>query len=236
MTLSDLIAEVERRRKTIVAYSDAEAGEILRRFEGGTVDVEHRSLPSGGPGGFIVIREADEFVGAMGLSKFREIVSPPHHRPWDAEGVDSGYRALFEILDGTIFTSFDRGTLLAAAREIETTAWRVGRGTLHVGFQSLSALRSQIPVYRRLGVERALDIHLYGSADWNPPALANTTIHAESADEIGSYWFLVYDGGDDRECRALIAEERSPNEYYGFWTVDTDIVAEGLRHLQRTYG
>ncbi|WP_254663503.1 hypothetical protein [Haladaptatus sp. W1] len=53
------------------------------------------------------------------------------------------------------------------------------RGTLHVGFQSLSAFRAQTDVYRRLARETTLDVHIYGRADWQPPRIRNTTYRAE---------------------------------------------------------
>ncbi|MFB6129282.1 MAG: hypothetical protein ABEJ28_00480 [Salinigranum sp.] len=54
------------------------------------------------------------------------------------------------------------------------------------------------------------------------------TLVASDADEIGRFWFVVYDGGgsDLAEC-ALVAEERSPGLYDGFWTYDSGLV-DGL--------
>lgn len=237
MTLDDLIAAVEGRRKYIVVYDREDDGDVVREFETRNVVVEHEPIPPGGPPGFVVIRDDGGFVGAIGITELDELLSPPIRKPWDEEFVEAGYRALFDVLDDTLFSSFDRRQLLAAAREIENRAWRVGRGTLRVGFQSLSAMRDQVPVYERLGDDTDLDVYVYGRRDWDPPEIPRVTVRAESNDEIGSHWFLGFDGGERAvDACALVAEERSPGSFYGFWTYDPATVEELLDYLRHTYG
>jgi len=237
VTLADVLERVEAAGRTITVYSADEPTWVGDQFEARNVTVRHEPLPSGGPAGFVVVREADEFVASIGLAELREVLAPPIRRPWEDPPDSSGYRALFELLDDTLFTAFDRRQLLGAAREIEDRAWRVGTGTLRVGFQRLSAMRSQLPVYERLGAETALSIHVYGRADWEPPSVPNVTVHAESAPEIGSFWFLAFDGGaEPQNACALLAEERRPDQFYGFWTYDGETVGAILAHLTSTYG
>lgn len=237
MTLAELLDAAERRRKQVTLYGTDEEAELLAQLATRNVDVEHRTLPEGGPSGFLVVRDDDEFVGSIGVEELREMLEPPIHRPWDPEFVGAGYRAVFELLDDTVFASLERRQLLAAAREIEDRAWRVGGGILRVGFQALSAMRAQVPVYARLGEETDLDIHVYGDVDWQPPAIANTTLHAEAGEEIGSFWFLAFDGGGDEvNACGLLAEEREPDRFYGFWTYDPAIVRRMLEHLREAYG
>lgn len=233
--LGNLLDVVERRRKTLTVYSAAGDGGIAQQFADRNATVEHRPLPEESPG-FVVVRENGTFVGSMATGDLERLLTPPLVRPWDETLVSEGYRALFETLDETLFATFDRRQLLFTAREIEERAWRVGRGTLRVGFQRLSKMRAQVPVYERLADETDLDIHVYGSDDWAPPEIDGVTVHPEAADEIGTFWLLAFDGGgdDDRAC-GLLAEERDEG-FYGFWSYDAELVAELLAYLERTYG
>lgn len=237
MALADFFDEVGSRRRTITVYASEEPAWVADQFATRNVTVDYEPLPPDAPTGFAVVGEGDEFVASIGLPELREILEPPIRRPWEEPPDSSGYRALFELLEGTIFTAFDRRQLLGAAREIEDRAWRVGTGTLRVGFQRLSAMRSQVPVYTRLAEDTDLSIHVYGRDDWEPPAIPSATVHVETAGEIGDFWFLAFDGGDDRtNACALLAEERRPDEFYGFWTYDPDLVEEMLAYLAATYG
>ncbi len=235
MNFDRLLSTVERRRKTIAVYS-SDADDVADGFEVRNASVEHRRLPDAGSAGFAVVRDRDGFAGAIGLGELEEFVEPPIYSPWDEAFLTAEYRTLFELLDDSLFASLDRRQLLAATREIENRAWRVGRGTLRVGFQRLSILETQVGFYARLGAETALDVHVYGRDDWDPPVIPNTTVHAESGDEIGSFWFLAFDGGDDEtQACALLARERAPGEFSGFWTYDPQIVDEMMTYLRNTY-
>ena len=237
MTLRDHLAGVAARRRTLVVYAAEEPGWVVDQFATRNVTVEFEPLPPDAATGFVVVREGGEFVASVGLSELREILEPPVRRPGEPPPEESGYRAVFDVLENTIFTAFDRRQLLGAAREIEDRAFRVGSGTLRVGFQRFSAMHSQVPIYARMGAETDLSIHLYGEADWHPPAVPGATIHPESADEIGAFWFLAFDSGDDRgNACALLAEERRPDAFYGFWTYDPDLVERMLAHLEAAYG
>ena len=237
VTLADFLDDVEAARGTITVYSDEQPTWVADQFEARNVAVHHEPLPPNGPPGFVVFREGGEFLASIGLRELREILAPPIRRPWQDRPDSTGYRTLFELLDDTIFTAFDRRQLLGAAREIEDRAWRVGTGTLRVGFQRLSAMWSQVEVYERLGAETALSIHVYGRPDWVPAAVPNVRIHAETAPEIGSFWFLAFDGGSEpQNACALLAEERSPEAFYGFWTYDEDLVGAIEAYLSSTYG
>lgn len=145
-----------------------------------------------------------------------------------------GYRALFELLDDTVFASLDRRQLLATVRELEDRAWRVGRGTLRVGFQSYAAFRDQEPVYLQLAEETDLDIHIYVAPETLTVDRSNWPVrfHTEPADEIGRYWSFMFDGDgvDENKC-ALVAEEREAGSYYGFWTYEPSLVDRAIETL-----
>ena len=236
MTLADFVDEVAAERKTIVVYGSDEAPDVAAYFETRNVTVERESIAPGGPDGFAVLRDDDGFVGAFGLAELERLLAPPLFRPWYRDDVSEPWRALYDVLDETLFATFDRRQLLATARETENRAWRVGAGTLRVGFQNADAYRAQADVYRRLAAETDLDVRAYVDADEGLPPVPGVTMTASSAREIGDYWFLAFDAaGDPTNACALLAEEREPGSFYGFWTYDPDRVASVSSYLRRTY-
>jgi DICT domain-containing protein len=114
----------------------------------------------------------------------------------------------------------------------------MGKGALHSGFQTLSILEPQMDVYTRLAENEGLDVHAYAAPDTDVPSHdTDLTIHVERSDEIRRSWFVVYDGAgiDVNKC-ALLAEERDPRTFYGFWTYDPDTVDWILDYLETAYG
>lgn len=227
-----LIADVEDRRKSFTVYAQDEETDVEEQLATRNVTVERRRLPPCDPNSFVIIRDDDDFAGAVTLEEFQELLSPPIVHPWNRTGLSAGYRALFDLLGETLFTSLDSRQLLAASREIEDRAWRVGRGTLHVGFQSLSTFETQAETYRHLAEATELQIHVYGEPDWDPPAIAGVTFHGASGPDVSQFWSLAFDGGgtSDQAC-ALVARERTDGEYFGFWTYDPDVVADVVTGL-----
>ncbi|WP_306057351.1 DICT sensory domain-containing protein [Natronococcus wangiae] len=254
MTLREFLDRFERTRRTITVYAPVPQPDIVEQFEIRTVSVTHTPLPKvARDEGFLVIRDEDGFAASIGIEEVREFLEPPIYRPWDEAFADAEYRILLEILDDTVWYSLERRQLLATSREIENRAWRVGEGTLHVGFQRLSLLRHQLPIYERLAEETDLEIHVYGGADDSSANPDGMTIHVvdgadergdddgsddsgPDGDEIGDFWLLAFDGGgDERQACALLAEERNPDEFAGFWTYDPAVVDEIVTYLERTY-
>lgn len=236
MTLADFVADVADRRKTMVVYASDGAPDVAAHFASRNVTVEHESLAAGGPDGFVVLRDEDGFVGAFSLSKLVELLDPPLFRPTHREDVSEPWRALYETLDNTLFASFDRRQLLGATREIENRAWRVGAGALRAGFQSAAALEDQVDVYRRLAAETDLSVHVFVADDDGIPDPEGVEVFVAEGTEVGDYWFLAYDAaGDPLNACGLVAEEREPGSYYGFWTYDTDHVAALSDYVRETY-
>lgn len=232
MTFEDILTDVERRRQTLVVYSSVDSPEIIDRFTFRNVTVEHRSLPGETAQGFVVVRDG-EFVGSIGLEELQLLLEPPFAPPWDETVIGEAYRALYELLDDSLFTSLERRQLLGASREIENRAWNVGSGTLRAGFQRFSAVEAQLPVYTRLARETDLEIHVYSEDEWKPASSPGFAYHGDSHEDIGRFWFLSFDGaGDDRQMGALLAEERTAGEFFGFWTYDPELVAELSRTVQ----
>lgn len=232
--LDRLIDDTQHHGKRITLYADDVEDALTSRFGDSSVTIERRRLPPHGPEPFVTIHDAGQVVGSVSLDDFEELLTPPIVRPGDREEVSAGYRALFELLDDTVFDSLDRRQLLGASREIEDRAFRVGDGTLRVSFQSLSIFESQVDVYRHLAGETALDVHVYGEGDWDPPEIAGLTYHRSDAATVKHFWALAFDGGgDETQTCGLVARERD-DEYAGFWTYDPEIVETIAVELEST--
>lgn len=229
----DAIERVSRRHKTITVYAPEVQPDLVDQFGIRNATVVHRPLPPGHEQGFVVITERGEYLGSMSLDAFDALTAPPITPPWDR---DISLGRLYDLLDNTLFASFDRRQMLAATREIEDRAWRTGRGTLYAGFQRPEALAAQAGVYSRLATHTTLDIHVFLQADWSPPSIPGVTIHTIPAGEVGRFWFVLFDGGgtDDLKC-GLVAEERSRGVYYGFWTYEPDLVDDLFAYVRETY-
>lgn len=124
--------------------------------------------------------------------------------------------------------------MLAASREIEERAWRIGEGTLYAGFEREAALVDQLDVYDRLASHEMLTVTAFIDDTWGRSASDLTVV--PDSDEIGAFWFVVFDGaGSDLQKCALVAEERLAGRYYGFWTYDPEFVDELVDYLERNY-
>jgi hypothetical protein len=236
-SLSDALERIRGPRTTVTTYGPerpAALHEFLGPFD---VELSHERLPVPATQSYLTVQCDGEYRGSAPLESVADGADPPPGLPRDDEREASGYRDLTALLAGTAFTSVDRRQLLATSREIEDRAWRVGRGTLYAGFQSLSAYRSQLEAYRRLATETALDVRVYGAPDWTPPRVPGVHVHSGGDGELGAFWFVVFGGGgDDEMACALVAEEGSDGRYCGAWTYDPDIVGALATYLDATYG
>jgi hypothetical protein len=229
-TLDSLLETVGKRDRQLTVYRGEEASDLQERFATQAVHVEVERLPPGGPDPFVVVEADGSFVGAIAEPELDWLLEPPIVRPGEYDDVSEGYRVLFELLDETVFTELTRRQLLAVSREIEDRAYRVGTGTLVAGFQTLSIFESQADVYRHLAAETALDVHVHGAADWEPPPIPGITYHGD--DDHERHWALAFDGGPDvTQANGLLARE-TEDGYDGFWTDDAALVGEILAALE----
>jgi hypothetical protein len=229
--LGSYIKAAQRRRKRFVVYSDA-AVDLAAQFSTRNVTVERRELPEPGPDPFVNIYDGERFLGAISLANLQMLLEPPIDRPTEDEGIGDAYRALLEVLDGTVFSTLDRRQLQATSREFETRALQVGHGTLRVGFQSLAAFAPQTAEYRHLGEATDLDIHVYGQPDWTPPTIPNVTYHRDTEGVLTPYWFLAFDGGDNPSQRCALIAKEGDDGYWGFWSYDSSLVGDILETLR----
>lgn len=239
-SLGDLLASVETEQKTIEVHTDDDAlvADLEAQFSTRQVDVTRRDSPAEDPEDFVVVRgPRGEFLGALGVERLDEIVSPTIHPPWELAESDVNLGELLDFFDRTLFTSFHRRQLLAVTREYEERAWRVGTGRLYAGFQRPAAFDAQTPVYDRLARESDLDVTVFLSGDDSNGLDDAVSVVSPDESEIGRYWFVAFDGGqagDMFKC-ALVAEERDAG-YYGFWTDDPGRVDELCAYLRERYG
>lgn len=236
--LGDAVEDVERRRKRLEVYTDDTeiAAELGRQFATRNVDVEHRAVPRATDPGFVVLRSGTgDFRGALGLEQFEAILSPEIHPPWELTASDTDTADLFDFLANTLFSSYDRRQMLAATREIEERAWRVGAGRLYTGFQREQAVTTQQQVYEGLASHDNLAVTVFVRDDWRD-RVEDVTVVSGTNGEVGGFWFVVFDG-DDRDLQkcALLAQERRPGLFYGFWTYDPAVVDDLVGYLEETY-
>ena len=235
MSFTELIAGVEDHKKTLTVFNadDATISTLGERFHDRNLTVSGERTPSGRPTAFAVLSEDDEFVTAADIET---VLAEEGESDPGFEG--DSYRPILDHLDETLFTSYDIEQMVAASREIEDRAWRIGKGSLYSGFQRLSILSEQMDIYEQLAGKETLDVHAYAVPDADVPEHdTDLTIHVERSDEIERSWFVAYDGAgvDVNKC-ALLAEEREPRSFYGFWTYDPSTVDWIIDHLESTYG
>jgi hypothetical protein len=230
MSLTELIAGVETHRKTLTVFNPDDG--LLDALSDHFVDrnvVVRAEETEHGPSNYVVLGEDDDFLTAAGV---QSLLADAETEP----GFESAsYESVLDHLDETMFTSFSKGRMLAASREIEDRAWRIGSGELHAGFQTVSVLAGELDVYERLGSRDDLNVHAYAYPDADLPDCEQFTLHPERSEEIEQSWFVAYDGGgvDENKC-ALLAEERADG-FYGFWTYGADTVDYLIDHLTATY-
>jgi hypothetical protein len=231
MSLTELISGVESHEMTLTVYNAPDAvSDLGERFADRNLAVETGET-SAGPDRFMALDRDGRFVGATGLD---ELLGDTDQKR--ASFNSDPYQPILDHLDETLFTSYSRNKMLAASREIEDRAWRVGKGQLHAGFQRVSTLRTQLETYSALGERDALTVHTYATPDTDLPEQDEFVVHTEETAEIERSWFVAFDGGglDANKC-ALLAEERAPSEFYGFWTYDPDTTEYIISHLSSTY-
>src|SRR6056297_2720157 len=159
-TLQTLLDDLAAQRRTVTVYAADPPSELADRLADWHVDVRFDRLPPESGDGFITVRQGDRFLGTVSLETVAMLFEPTAG-VLDARSTETGsLEPLLELLDDTLFQSFERRQLLAATREIEDRAWRHGRGELHAGFQRPDALAAQRPVYERLA-KSDLDVHVY---------------------------------------------------------------------------
>jgi len=248
MGISGFIDGVDDREKTITVLNRESVDPLYRMledmFDSDAVSVSEAEDPEA-PGDVVLLR--DEETGSLAVSRMDEVsetlllVNSDLYVTGTVPVEEVETPAVVAHLSDVTFTVDDKQKflLIHISRHIESLALETGGGVLHSSFQRLSRLcdeRGTERVYRRLA-DSPVGTHVYGIADWEPPAFADRlTVHAGDSAELRDSWFVVHDGdGDDGRKAALVAEEIGPGEYRGYWTFDPELVDEVLAYLDETY-
>lgn len=231
MPFSGLLETVADHRRTLVVYAPDDSGtDLADVLSTRNLRVDHRQIPTLTGEAFVVVRDNEEFYGALSLSDLLAFLAPPVERPGNL-GSEEPYRAIYDLLDNTVFVALDRRQLLATSRELEDRAWRTGHGRLHAGFQRLSAFAAQAELYRELATTTDVDVHIYLPVDVPESLLGDAplTVHTDLPDGLDRYWFLLFDDGAEgcQNC-ALVARETDDGRYRGVWTYDESLVDEAF--------
>jgi hypothetical protein len=243
MSLIELIAGVEAHEATLTVFNadPAVTDELREYFADRNVRIVDDQTASG-PEEFAVLARDGEFVTAVTVDDLLSGSGGDGTEGAEGERGDPGSgarvgRPVLDHLDETMFTSYSREDMVAASREIEDRAWRVGDGALHAGFQTLDVLTGEADTYDLLGEKERLDVHAYAADEGEAPDVEHYTVHVGETAEIRETWFVAYDGGgyEDAKC-ALLAEERAPGEFYGFWSYDPETVDYIIDYLTERYG
>ena len=233
--LDELLADARRDDLSVTVYTADLDPDVVDQISIHGVAVDHRRLPTGATP-FVTMHDAGEFMGALPLEDFEALLAPSVAAPGSRLDVATGYQELLGLLEDTAFTSLDRRQLLGTSREIEDRAFRVGDGTLRVSFQSLSAFENQTEVYHHLAGNTDLDIHVYGEADWTPPAIDGITYHETDDDTVDRFWVVAFDGGNERGQACALVARAEDDDYTGFWTYDPKTVDGVLAALETVDG
>lgn len=240
-SLGAAIDRVRTELKSLDVYTadDAVAGELKRQFSTRNVAVTHRGLPSGTDHGFVVVHDEDgTFQGALGIDALDAILSPDESSVSDVADASIEHSEAFPFLENTLFAAYDRRQMLAATREIEDRTWRIGAGELFVGFQRVAAFEEQRPRYDRFVDETDVTVRAFvgDESTVGPAAFPVVAETGAAGGELGAYWFVLFDGGENAvDACGLLAEERKAGEFFGFWTYDSDLVEELMTYLRQTH-
>ncbi|KAA9398623.1 hypothetical protein Har1130_10415 [Haloarcula sp. CBA1130] len=229
MTVSTFLRRFEDSDVAMTVYGPPTTATAAERLASQGLNASWQELPTGNQNAFVVIHRNGAFAETVPLTALQAFLCQPTIGSDDYGTPDSdpGRQLLRSALANTLLSSLTPAQLLATSQEFEDRAYRVGAGTLRVSFQSLSIFRSQRARYETLASDTALDIHVYGQADWEPPTIPGITFHPLTDDALESVWLLAFDAaGDDQNKCALVAEETEGGPFRGVWTYHPRLVDE----------
>ncbi len=128
--------------------------------------------------------------------------------------------------------------LILISRHIERLAYEHGEGTLRSSFQRLSRVRDERGtrrVYDQVA-KTDVDVHLYGQPDWRPQPDFPITMHAGYKSDFKDSWFVVFNPPPEKaesfDQAALVAIEKEPRKWDGFWTYDQTLVEDVAKYIR----
>lgn len=234
--LTDIVYTVQTRRQTVSIYNLDASNRVVQAlseyFSNQSVQLRRSRTNETVPKNFAVLHKGDEFLAASGLIPLYDAIRPDAPLSKESHPEEISQPEVLSRISRTEFSSYNRARMVNISRVIERAAWDANEGELHTGFQRLSNARDQWSLYSRLAASD-LDVHIYGAPDWEVPP-SDAIVHAYGDAEITRTWFVVADCPAG-PSRALLAEERGPGEFYGFWTDESRVVDTILERLRTEY-
>ncbi|GAB7019540.1 DICT sensory domain-containing protein [Halostagnicola bangensis] len=247
MSLKQFI-ETTDRSELALAVVNREAPRQLQTmleelFEGQPVSIEQQERADE-DSDMVYLLDDGEVLAASPLSELRDsilLVNSDLYITGNRDPADLDLPDVFEGLEDVRFrlrgfpdSSKEKLLLITISRYIERLGLEGGGGTHRASFQRLSRLadeRGTKSVYRNLA-ETDTNTHVYGIPDWTPDY--DVTVHGGRSQEFRDSWFVVYVPDDAAEqYSALVAVERSPRSWEGFWTFDAETVTEIEAYIRR---
>jgi hypothetical protein len=221
---------------------------IADAFATQSVSIAERSLPADGDD-LIALRKNGDVAAISSLDEVMRsflLVNADQFKT-STRGFDDAIPSVLTGMDGTLFdlrgypaSNKEKLLLVIVSRHIERLAYESGAGTFRSTFQRLSRLEDEFgtrQVYERLS-GRTLDVHVYGVPDERPTWL-DATVHGGTSDEYRNSWCVVFrppEGSvEGAEAAALVAYQRKPNRWRGFWTYETARVERIDDYLERAF-
>ncbi|MDZ7701003.1 MAG: histidine kinase [Halobacteriales archaeon] len=252
MALADILDRVRAQGATLTVLNRTDPEPVQNMlenlFDGTDVAVTEARTAGEAPANLVVL-EVEDGLAVSTLDEVRENVLLVNSdlyvtgtRPLEEVATPDAIAELSDLpfrVRGYPDTTKGKYMLIEISRYIEARAAKAGVGTLRSGFQALSRIEDEIgtsAVYERLaGTD--LDVHVYGVPDAEPSL--GLTVHGEDVPEIRDSWFVVYSHPSEPErsaaLLALLADDEGANEWRGFWTYDSERVAEIEEYLATAY-
>lgn len=240
-SLSSAIDAVTDAGRTLtVCNFDGDPGTLsaLRSyFERLNVDVREASLSTEAPRNVALLHQDGQHLASAAVADLANAIA--------VEGSGEAYLESSTELELMVLARQEafaarkswRRHLVRTSRLVESMAWNAGTGTIHAGFQELSRLTGDpgtLRIYERIA-DAGVEVHLYGRPDAEVDR-ERFVVHDGDDDEIARSWFVVFtDAGDPATAGALVAEERGPDAYSGFWTYYPESVVAIRDYLVSTY-
>jgi KaiC/GvpD/RAD55 family RecA-like ATPase len=237
-SLSSLIDRVIDRGQTLTLANfdgtDDQFDRLANYFDTFNVTIREASLDRESPRDVAMLHSGDRFRSAAPVQSLLDAMA--------VEGGEDGFETVPELLahvNQSVFGTSEvwRQALVRTSRLVELTAMREATGTLHAGFQSFSRFGADDAtreLYRQLS-DLGVTVHVYGRPDADPPDSDRFVLHPDRGEEITRSWFVVYESDRSDRAAALVAEEREPRCYHGFWTHRPENVTPIRRYLETTY-
>jgi DICT domain-containing protein len=236
--LPEIVRAVESKTQTLSLLNytgPTEALDTFRSyFEIEGVSLKRQRSDDGTPTNLAVLHDRDDYVAAADAERLYEAIDTSDGIGSVEDPDELDYPDLLDAVDKPFFTAYDRKRMTVISRTIERAAWVAGDGELHTGLQHLSNLEDQWDLYATFA-ECDVETHVYGRPDVTLPD-SGLLAHPSQTPEIRRSWFVLYrPESDEYAPRVLLAEERNPNQYVGFWTSEAQLVELVYARLRHAY-